>query len=167
MLKTFHFTVLIIVTLYIGIFSYPTLANEQKSYGTDNLYLKLIKSVNRADFNMMADTYHADAVLVTASKSTLIESALIRWKKEGEKLQNDGGHATLAFRFNKRIVNEFSSFESGIYRYSTVDKLGKETIYYAHFQDLNIKKNGNWLTMMENQTAKATKEQWMSLPKWN
>ena len=167
MLKIFNFIALIITTVYISTFSYSTLANEQQSYDTDNLYHKLIKSVENADFKLMANTYHADAVLVTANKSTLIKSALIRWEKDGKKLQDDGGHATLAFRFNKRIVNEFSAFESGIYRYSTIDKLGKETVFYAHFQDLNIKKKGNWLTMMENQTAKATKQQWLSLPQWN
>jgi len=132
-------------------------------YATDKLYRDLIKSVELADFDLMASTYHPDAVLVSPKKTSAIATALKRWRKDGVKLKIEGGRATLAFKFKKRIINDETAFETGIYRYSTIDNLGNEKVYFAHFEDLNIKKNNQWFTLMENQTAKATKEEWENL----
>jgi len=148
-------------------FSISATAHQQKSYETDLLYRTIIETVKKVDFERMGSAYHDDAVVVTSNKSTPIKSVLKRWKKEGEQLQKDGGFARVKFRFLNRIVNEETAFESGIFRYSTVDKLGVETIFYAHFEDLNIKKDGKWLTMMEHQTKTATEKEWNDLTDWN
>jgi len=141
-------------------------AHQQKEYETDSLYRTIIETVQEVDFERMGSTYHPDAVIVTAKKSSPIKSVLTRWKKEGEQLQKDGGHARVKFRFINRIVNKTTAFESGIYRYSTVDNLGKETVVFAHFEDLNIKKSGKWLTVMEHQTKVATEKEWNNLSDW-
>jgi len=148
-------------------FSLSAIASQQEQYETDSLYRTIIETVQDVDFERMGSTYHPDAVIVTSKKSTPIKSVLKRWKKEGEQLQKDGGIARVKFRFLKRIVNETTAFESGIYRYNTVDKLGNEQVFYAHFEDLNVKKNGRWLTIMEHQTKSATEKEWKALTDWN
>ncbi|NQZ80229.1 MAG: hypothetical protein HRT52_04355 [Colwellia sp.] len=148
-------------------FSISVNAHQQKQYETDFLYRTIIETVQEVDFERMGSTYHPDAVIVTSKKSTPIKSVLKRWKKEGEQLEKDGGFARVKFRFLKRIVNETTSFESGIYRYSMVDKLGTEQVFYAHFEDLNVKKDGKWLTIMEHQTKSATEQEWNDLSDWN
>lgn len=140
---------------------------DNQSHDTDKLYKSLIKSVESSDFDLMASTYHPDAVLVSSKKTSAISNAIKRWTIEGNKLKNEGGKATLAFRFKNRLINDTTSFETGIYRYATIDKSGKEKVYLAHFEDLNVKKSGKWLTIMENQTAKASIDEWNELPQWN
>jgi hypothetical protein len=158
----------LIATLLLSlVFSFSVTAQQQKQYATDSLYRTIIETVQEVDFERMGNTYHGDAVIVTSKKSTPIKSVLKRWKKEGEQLQKDGGFARVKFRFLNRIVNEATAFESGIFRYSTVDKLGAETVFYGHFEDLNIKKEGKWLTMMEHQTKTATEKEWNALMDWN
>ncbi|MFT5755959.1 MAG: hypothetical protein ACI9LM_000671 [Alteromonadaceae bacterium] len=149
------------------VFSIPATAHQQKQYETDSLYRMIIQTVQEVDFQRMGSTYHGDAVMVTSKKSTPIKAVLKRWKKEGEQLQSEGGFARVKFRFLKRIVNETTAFESGIYRYSTIDKLGAETVFYMYFEDLNIKKDGKWLTLMEHQTKTATEKEWSDLTDWN
>ncbi len=157
-----------IATLLLSLtFSTSVTAHPQKQYETDYLYRTIIETVQTVDFERMGSTYHVDAVMVTPKKSTPITSVLKRWKKEGEKIQKNGGFARVKFRFINRIVNETTAFESGIYRYTITDKLGLETVFYSHFEDLNVKKNGKWLTMMEHQTKSATEEEWKDLMDWN
>lgn len=133
---------------------------------TDDLFRTVIKSVIDNDFALMATTYHPDAVLVSPKKTTPITAALKRWQIEGNKLHAQGGRATLNFRFKKRIVNESTAFDVGIYRYSMIDKSGKEKVYYSQVSYLHVKKDNKWLTMMEHQTANATEEQWLALANW-
>ena len=156
----------LLLSLFIVLF-FQTISHAQNSQSTDVLYRTLIASVENADFALMASAYHPDAVLVSPLKTTPIQLALIRWEKEGLAHKEKGGTATLNFRFAKRTINTVASFEVGVYRYSTIDKSGKETVYFAHFEDLHVKKDNKWLTIMENQTKKATIEEWNNLPNWH
>ncbi len=142
-------------------------ASEKQAFGTDTLYREIIRTVADVDFKAMAAAYHPDAVLVTEKKSIPVNIALKQWKKEGEKFQKEGGTATLSFRFSKRKLSETTAFETGIFRYITRDKAGTEKIIYSHFQDLNVKKSGRWLTLMEHQQSLASETEWNALPVWN
>jgi len=153
MLKTGLLVCLLLFT------SIPSYAEE-----TNALYQRLITSVDKADFEMMASAYHPDAVLVKKNKTTPIKKALIRWTKEGTLWAKKGGKASLEFRFSDRVINETSSFEKGIYKYKTISKSGDEKVYLVHIENLSIKQNGQWVTLMEKQLQAATKEEWEGLP---
>lgn len=133
---------------------------------TNSLYERLILSVDKADFTMMASAYHPDAVLVKKDKTTPIRTALARWTKEGTTWAQQGGKASLEFRFSNRVVNETSSFEKGIYKYKTISKAGDEKVYLVHIENLSVRRNGKWLTLMEKQLESATQQEWDSLPRF-
>jgi hypothetical protein len=154
-------------TLFISVSS-PIMAtaDDHGNHDTDSLYRELIRTVTENDFDSMAATYHQDAVLVTPNSTSLISSVIPRWRTDGDKLKAAGGKVTLAFKFAKRIVNEETAFEQGIFRYATIDAYGKETVMFYHFEDLNRKMAGKWRTMMENKQKPATEEEWNSMPQW-
>lgn len=127
---------------------------------TNSLYERLITSVDKADFKMMASAYHPDAVLVKKDKTTPIKKALKRWTREGTAWAEKGGKASLEFRFSERVINDTSSFEKGIYKYKTISKTGEEKVYLVHIENLSVKKDGLWLTLMEKQLKAATQNEW-------
>jgi len=143
------------------------LASGKHPSSTDGLYREIIRTVVEVDFKAMAEAYHPDAVLVTAKQSMPINIVMKRWKKEGEKFQKEGGTAILSFRFSDRKLSETTAFETGIFRYSSIDKYGVVKTMYSHFQDLNVKKNGRWLTVMEHQQNLSSVAEWDALPEWN
>lgn len=144
-----------------------TTAGEKQIYSTDSLYHEIIRTVVEVDFKAMAAAYHPDAVLVTSKASMPIGVVMKRWKQEGEKFQEEGGLASVSFRFSDRKVSETTAFETGIFRYSTTDKDGTVKTMLSHFQDLNVKKNGQRLTILEHQMGTATEAEWDALPEWN
>ena len=144
----------------------PTLSYAEQTQTTDDMYRALIKSVKDNDFSLMASLYHPDAVIVSKDKNELASKALIRWETEGQKLHAEGGYASLQMRFKNRVTTQGSSFESGIYHYRTVDQNRKVTDYYAHFEDLNVLKDGKWLIMMERNVKQATSAEFERLPAW-
>jgi ketosteroid isomerase-like protein len=115
------------------------------------------------DFDAMAATYHKDAILVTAQSSSPISEAIAKWRVDGAKLAAEGSAATVAFRFSEHRHGETTSLETGIFRYSITNRAGEETAYLVHFEDLLIKQNGNWLTIMERQMEDATQVEWDEL----
>jgi len=141
-------------------------AGEKQIYSTDSLYHEIIRTVVEVDFKAMAAAYHPDAVLVTSKASMPIGVVMQKWKEEGEKFHKEGGIATVSFRFSDRKISETTAFETGIFRYSTTDKDGTVKTFLSHFQDLNVKKNDQWLTILEHQLSAATEAEWDALPEW-
>jgi hypothetical protein len=148
-------------TLLVCLFLSPLASAKD----TNSLYQRLTSAVDKADFIMMASAYHPDAVLVKKGKTTPIKHALTRWTKEGTSWAQKGGKASLEFRFSERVVDETSSFEKGIYKYKTISKTGQEKVYLVHIENLSVKRNGIWVTLMEKQLNNATKSEWENLPK--
>lgn len=142
-------------------------ASEKQSFSTDNHYRETVRAIAEVNFKIMAATYHPDAVFVSEKKSVPISVALEVWKKWGEGIQKEGGSAIISLRFSSRKISETTAFETGIFRYTTIDKAGAEITYYQHIQYLNVKKNGQWLTLMEYQLTRATEAEWNALPAWN
>lgn len=156
-----------LILICLSLLPIAVTAGEKQIFSTDSLYHEIIRTVVEVDFKAMAASYHPDAVLVTAKVSMPIGVVMKRWKEEGEKFQKEGGTATVSFRFSDRKVSETTAFETGIFRYSTTDKDGTVKTMLSHFQDLNVKKNGQWLTILEHQTSSATEAEWNALPVWN
>ena len=81
------------------------------------------------------------------------------------EVKNGKRDNSLEFRFSKRIGNEITAFEKGIYHYissetSTASTLGDS---YIHFETVLMKVNDQWVALMEYQKIKATEEEWESL----
>jgi hypothetical protein len=89
-----------------------------------------------------------------------------RWREAGEAFATAGGRATVAFRFSSRVSGDASAFDTGIFRYAQITAEGKETASYLFFENLSVKKNGRWLTMMERQKELATEAEWTALESW-
>ena len=159
-----HFRIFLAGIILTGSFAIDLAAEEKiEAFGTDSLYEELIRAVVENDFDGMAAAYHKDAVLVSPKGTALISNEIPRWRADGEKLKASGGRATLSFRFKKRQVDEATAFEQGIFRYGTIDAEGKESIAFAHFEDLNLLVNGKWHTIMERQIDVATEDEWNAL----
>ncbi|MDG1752517.1 MAG: hypothetical protein P8I03_12785 [Thalassotalea sp.] len=137
-----------------------------KAVETDNMYRSIVKSVDINDFSLMAAQYHQDAVVVSKGKTELAQSAIKRWKVDGDKLYANGGKASVEMRFIERTINNNSAYETGIYLYKTIDSENKMVEYYSHFADLSVKKNNKWLVVMERNIKKATAEEFDKLLKW-
>ncbi|GLX78603.1 hypothetical protein tinsulaeT_19430 [Thalassotalea insulae] len=162
MLRQFMLTVFAIMSLS------ATSAYGVESYQTDTMYRALIKSVDVNDFDLMAAQYHRDAVLVSKKKTELISQSFKRWRADGKKIAQSGGKAELRMRFNNRVINDDSAYETGIYHYRKLDKNGKVTFeYYMSFADLNVKVNGNWQIIMERNVEKSTEAEFNTLPEWH
>ena len=70
--------------------------------------------------------------------------------------------ADLELKFSRRIFDSSTAHEVGIFHYYTIDKDGKQTDAYVHFESLWVKKHSRWVMMMENQISRTNKEEWDS-----
>ena len=129
----------------------------------ESSYAEVTRTVEVGDFDAMAAIYHKDAILVTAQSSSPISEAIAKWRTDGVKLIAEGSKATVAFGFSEHRHGETTSLETGIFRYSITNRVGEETAYLVHFEDLLIKQDGNWFTMMERQMEDATQTEWDEL----
>lgn len=129
----------------------------------DNFWKEVSRTIEEGDFESYAATYHDKATLVSGTKDIAypIASALARWKKEFDDTKAGLRKSSVAFKFNKRIGDSTTAYESGIFYYSfEVD--GEKKGYYINFDGLLIK-DGTWKMMMEYQKSPATKEDWDKL----
>jgi len=132
----------------------------------DAYWEALAKSAKEGDFDGMKSLYHEDAVLVKTDTTIAIADAFkFRWKKEIMEVKNGVRANTLEFRFSKRIGNETTAFEKGIYHYTSIERSSGTAIgdSYVHFEILLVKVNGRWLATMEHQKLEASAEEWKSL----
>jgi hypothetical protein len=153
-----------VFTFFFCTFSVFAIAEDIDALGTNSLFKEIQRSVAEADFERMAAAYHADAVLVKSKSTAFIDDVMHRWRAAGEKLRNEGGHASVDFRFSSRQHDASSAFDTGIFRYATVDKEGVERVFFAHFENLAVFRNDHWLTLMERQMAATDLTTWNSLP---
>jgi hypothetical protein len=151
------------LTILISAVSMFAMADDTDAANTDSLYAEIQRTVADVDFGGMAAVYHPDAVLVSARSTVAISDIMPRWKAAGEKLQRDGGQASVAFRFTARQHNETSAFDSGIFRYATIDADGVEKATFVYFENLSVYRDGRWLTMMERQMAPTSESDWNTL----
>ena len=118
------------------------------------------------NFEGMKSLYHQDAVVVKPDTTFAVSRAFkVRWKKEILEVKNGKRANTLAFRFSKRIGDNNTAFEKGIYHYTSVDTATGNVIgdAYIHFETLLVKVNNRWVTLMEYQQEEATETEWNAL----
>jgi len=132
----------------------------------DGYWAALAKAAKEGDFDGMKALYHQDAVLVKPDTTIAISEAFkYRWKKEIMEVNQGKRANTLEFRFSKRIGNDITAYEKGIYYYTSIETSSGKMLgdSYIHFETLLVKIDDQWTALMEYQKTEATKEEWESL----
>lgn len=129
----------------------------------DAYWREASRTVREGDFAGYKATYHDDAVLVTLKDSVPIGQALARWKPGFDNTRAGAMKAGVQFRFSRRVGDDTTAHESGIFLYSETGADGKRKDSPVHFEALLIKRGG-WKMVMEYQKHPATQAEWDALP---
>lgn len=149
------FCLLLTVTL-------PAVAVAQTEAELDAFWAEMSRTVAEGDFDGYAALYHPDAVLVSlgANTSYPIADALAGWKQGFDDTRAGKAAAGVTFRFTKRLHDESTAHETGIFRYTLEPEKGDGIVAVVHFEGLLVKKEGRWQLMMEYQKQPATPAEW-------
>jgi hypothetical protein len=130
----------------------------------DAYWAEVSKAVGSGDFAGYKATCHPEGVLVSGTRgySQPLAKALARWEPEFAATKSGKVRSSVAFRFSRRLNDETTAHETGIFLYSTTDGDGKTTREYIHFEGLLLKTD-RWRVLMEYQKSPATKEEWDAL----
>jgi len=130
----------------------------------DDLWAEVSRTVEEGDFEGYAAVYHPDAVVVfgASNMSLSIADALAGWKSGFEDTKAGKVTASVEFRFSKRLTSATTAHETGIFHYQALSADGTSGAM-VHFTALSVKKDGQWLMVMENQKDLATQEEWDAL----
>lgn len=137
MTKAAAFIFLLQMTLGISC-ALPQTTAPSRLAELDAFWREASRTVREGDFAGYKATYHEDAVLVSLKDS-------------------------VQFKFAKRVGDDTTAHESGIFLYSETDAAGKTKDSYVHFDALLVKRGG-WKMVMEYQKNEATKAEWDALP---
>ena len=124
----------------------------------------IVATVAADDIVGMGRVYSPDAVLVSPKGTSPIKDTLERWGRDMRAAKAKGNRATVAFRFSRRQDDPTTAFESGIFKYTVIEKSGASTSSYYPFEQLLAKTNGHWRVLMERQFAAVTQDAWDKLP---
>ena len=125
-----------------------------------------VTTVATDDIVRMGDAYYPNAVLVNPRETAPIKETLERWGKDMVAAKAKGNKAEVEFRFSRRQDGATTAFESGIFKYTIIEKSGARTSKFYPFEQLLAKANGKWRVLMERQFAEVTQAEWDKLPKW-
>ncbi len=125
-----------------------------------DIWRAIATSVVDADIAAMARTYHPDAVLVSGTGTRPIRAALDGWGKDMVTSKAKGTHATVEFRFSLRQDDAETAFETGVFKYTVIDKGGVSTPSYRRLETLLVKQDGRWRILMERQLDAVTQQVW-------
>lgn len=145
-------------------FSQNSDPQEQKRLAElDAFWTEVSRTIAEGDFEAYAETFDEKATLVSGigEKAYPIATALAGWKKEFDDTKAGQRTSSVAFRFNRRLGDPTTAYESGIFYYS-FEQNGEQNGYYIHFDGLLIK-DGTWKMMLEYQKSRASKEKWDAL----
>lgn len=139
-------------------------ADEARLAELDAYWAEVSRAVGSGDFEGYQATCHPEGVLVSGSRqsSQPLAKALARWKPEFDATKTGKIKASVEFRFSKRLNDETTAHETGIFLYSSTNADGNTTKEYVHFEGLLVKKD-RWKILMEFQKSKATPEEWDAL----
>lgn len=159
---------LIVSVLALCYSSHLSFAEETKGPRVAELnafWAEISRSVSEGDFDAYQASCHPEGVLVSGSKKNSLPllEALVRWKKEFTATKSGAMKASVKFRFSQRLGDETTAHETGIFLYSSTAADGKTNHEYIHFEELLVKKEGHWQTLMEYQKSKATQQEWDAL----
>lgn len=128
-------------------------------------WAEVSRCVNEGDFYGYEATTHPEGVLVagTSEKAYPLAKALSRWKQEFDDTKSGKIKAGVSFRFSKRLGDETTAHETGMFLYYQIKADGKKKAEYIHFEALLLKKADGWKIIMEYQKSKGTKADWDKL----
>ena len=127
----------------------------------------LVKTVATDDIVGMGAVYITDAVLVNARQTSPIKDTLAGWGRDMVAAKAKGNRAEVEFRFSRRTDNPSTAFESGMFKYTVIEKSGARTSKVYPFEQLLAKVNGKWRILMERQFAEVAEAEWEKLPVWS
>ena len=146
--------------------SEDTLQTDNRIEELNRYWAALGRTAKEGDFDGMKALYHEDAVMVKTDTTIAISDAFkFRWKKEIMQVKNGERANTVDFRYSKRIGNDITAFETGIFHYTSIETSTGNSLgdSYTHFESLLVKVNDQWVALMEYQKTEATEEEWNSL----
>jgi len=144
----------------------PSTAAAQSSADIDRqVWQAVAQSVVDHDIVAMGRVYHPAAVLVSQKGTTPIADALVRWGRDMVTAKANGDKAFVEFRFATRQDDATTAFETGAFRYGTIDKAGAGTPNYVRFEALLVKTAAGWQMVMERQLDAITEREWNALPR--
>ena len=131
----------------------------------DAFWAEVSRTVQEGDFEGYAALYHEDAIMVNANSGSTypIGNALEIWKPGFDDTKAGRMAASVEFRFSKRMIDENTAFETGIFRYVAQPDGEEAQVSLIHFDALSIKKESGWVMMMEHQITQATQQEWEAL----
>jgi hypothetical protein len=131
----------------------------------NNYWTEVSRCVNEGDFEGYKATCHKDGTLVagTIQKAFPLRKALANWKHEFDDTKSGKIKAGVTFRLAKRLGDETTAHETGMFLYFQVKPDGKKVIQYIHLDALLVKTSDGWKMMMEHQRSKGTKAEWDKL----
>jgi len=127
----------------------------------DAYWKEVSRCVNKGDFAGYKATCHKDGVIVSGSsnKAYPLSIALKRWEKDFTNTKSGKVKAIVEFRFSKRLGDNTTAHETGMFCYTSIKPDGTTTKDYIHLEALLLKR-GSWKIMMEYQKSKGTAEEW-------
>lgn len=150
---------------YLGlILSAPAAVGAQTTSELDAFWGEMSRTVEAGDFEGYSALYHPDAVLVSQAAETSypIAQALAGWEPGFTDAREGAARAGVSFRFTRRLHDETTAHETGIFRYTFQPEGEAESVALVHFQGLLVKRDGSWLLMMEFQQEPATEAEWQA-----
>jgi len=141
----------------------PTASSTQEL--DREIWSVLVATVANDDIAGMGRVYSPDAVLVSPKATTPIKETLERWGRDMVAAKAKGNRATVEFRFTQRLDNATTAFDSGLFKYTVIEKSGATRSNYYPFEMLLAKVNGQWRILMERQFAEVSQTEWDKLAK--
>ena len=131
----------------------------------DRVWSELVLSVKKGDFSKYKTFYHEDAVLISQANQTTatIKDAFVRWEEGFRQTRSGKIKTNLEVRFKKRLADKKTFFEEGMLKYWTTDCEGNDNISYLEFEAVWIKRDKEWLMIMENQKSFSDEIEWNKL----
>lgn len=130
-----------------------------------DIWSVFVTTVATDDIAGMGSAYFPDAVLVSPNGTRPIKDALERWGRDMVAAKAKGDRATVEFRFSRRQDDTSTAFETGIFKYTVIEKSGQSNPKFYPFEQLLVKTNGKWRVLMERQFAEVTQDAWDKLPR--
>ncbi len=128
-----------------------------------DVWTPIAAAVAKDDITGMGRAYHGGAVLVTPERTRPISEALTSWERDMLANKAKGIRATVALRFANRQDDVSTAFESGIFKYTLIDRGGTAKPSYRRFEALLVKREGKWRILMERQLDAVTESAWNAL----
>ena len=151
--------------IFALIFTISNISAQERTLELDSAWKILKNTISMGDFRSFKSVYHQDAIFVNGiSKKTYpMENAFEGWKQGFDDTKSGIIRAHLDVRFSQRLYDKSSAHEIGIFHYYTINKDGKQSDSYVHFESLWVKKNNKWLMTMEYQKSRTDKDEWNEL----